>query len=200
MILKLLFLSQISNARELESDVPDARLDARDDPKYYKKIAYEEIELTEDDLVWTEGPVISPYSFQHMYGLYDAGAFYSPKHIPEEFFLLGDKHCRGWRSSAAEKPNMNDDCKKLIVVKDISYRDMYAAENALVKPKDAFMQWKAIVDGDVTVTVFILDAGPGYQCVGDVALKGDYDKLPDEIMDRYRCVKNAYLEHILLGR
>ena len=51
MILKLLFLSQISNARELESDVPDARLDARDDPKYYKKIAYEEIELTEDDLV-----------------------------------------------------------------------------------------------------------------------------------------------------
>ena len=95
---------------------------------------------------------------------------------------------------------MNDDCKKLIVVKDISYRDMYAAENALVKPTRAYMQWKAIVDDDVTVTVFILDAGPGYQCVGDVALKGDYDKLPDDIMNRYRCVKNAYLEHIPLGR
>ena len=53
------------------------------------------------------------------------GAFYSPKHIREEFFLLDDKHCH------SEQQEIDDDCKKLIAVTNISYRDV--SENILVK-------------------------------------------------------------------
>ena len=83
MIRKLLFLSQILNARELGSknDLSDARFDGL----FQKTLAFEEIELTEDDLIWAE----------KTYGYGDGtGAFYSPQNIPEEFFLLGDKLCR----------------------------------------------------------------------------------------------------------
>lgn len=181
MILKLLFLSQISNARELGSknDLPDARFDGL----FQKTIAFEEIELTEDDLIWAEKT--------HKYGD-ETGAFYSPKNIPEEFFLLGDKHCRYG----------TNDCKKLLSVKDITSRDGATFENVLIKPTHSYLQWQDVNDqsDEVFVSVFILEAERGYQCVGDVAVKGEYTELPAEIMDRYRCVKNGYLEHIRLGR
>ena len=179
MIRKLLFLSQILNARELGSknDPSDARFDGL----FQKTLAFEEIELSEDDLIWAE----------KTYGYGDkTGAFYSPKNIPEEFFLLGDKLCRYG----------SDDCKNLISVKDISSRG-WNNENALIKPTHAFLQWQdANQLNEVAVSVFVLEAERGYQCVGDVAVKGKYSELPAEIMNRYRCVKNGYLEHIPLGR
>ena len=192
MILKLLFLYQISNAKYVTD----------------KRLAYQEIELTEEDLVWAEK--------NHNYGD-NSGAFYSPRYIPETFFLLGDKHCRYG----------SDDCKRLIIVKDIAdiawcdwtrckaqedghweggtmvagpIIDGTPPETILIKPRSALLQWKDAVAGEVSVSVFVLDAEPGYQCVGDVAVKGDYSELPLEIMDRYRCVKNSVLHHIQLGR
>ena len=181
MILKILFLSQISNARDPESK------NERFDGLFQKKLAFEEIELTEDDLIWAE----KTYYYGDL-----TGAFYSPKNIPEEFFLLGDKHCRYG----------SNDCKNLIAVKDISSRHG-PPENLLIKPTHAYLQWQdANYDlitnqrNKVAVSVFVLEAERGYQCVGDVAVKGEYSELPAEITDRYRCVKSEFLEHIPLGK
>ena len=179
MIRKLLFLSQILNARELGSKKDPS--DERFDGLFQKTLAFEEIELSEDDLIWAE----------KTYGYGDGtGAFYSPKNIPEEFFLLGDKLCRYG----------SDDCKNLIAIKDISSRG-WNNENALIKPTHAFLQWQDANHDlitnqpiEVAVSVFVLEAERGYQCVGDVAVKGEYSELPAEIMNRYRCVKSGYLE------
>ena len=96
--------------------------------------------------------------------------------------------------------------RSLIAVKDISSRG-WNNENALIKPTHAFLQWQdanhdLITNqaNEVAVSVFVLEAERGYQCVGDVAVKGEYSELPAEIMNRYRCVKSGYLEHIPLGR
>ena len=77
----------------------------------------------------------------------------------------------------------------------------------MVKPTHAYLQWQdAIYDlitnqpNKIAVSVFVLEAERGYQCVGDVAVKGEYSELPAEIMDRYRCVKSGFLEHIPLGK
>ena len=182
MILTLLFLSQISNViSSCEKWQCDANKCHGKD--CFAKIAYEEIELTEEDLVWAEK--------NHNYGD-NSGAFYSPRHITESFYLLGDKHCRYG----------SDDCKKLIAVKEFSFfsDEEINPGNVLIKPTHGLLQWKDEVDGKVSVSVFVLDAKKGYQCVGDVAIPGDHSVIPPDIMDRYRCVKNTMLEHIQLGR
>ena len=73
MILIILFLSQISNASD-----PGSK-NERFDGLFQKKLAFEEIELTEDDLIWAE----KTYNYGDL-----TGAFYSPKIFPRNSFYL----------------------------------------------------------------------------------------------------------------